>query len=307
MQRAGKYATSRMDLILNPVAHGNRSARRKDEISAYLKSRGLEAKWHITESHGHAYEIARGLPEDSLTVAVGGDGTVHEVAAACSGTSRTMAVLPTGSGNDYVKALGIGANLRRALHTLTGGEARLLDTGLVNTDEQENVPFNNGLGVGFDAQVAAGVDSAPQIVGGVGGYLWSVGRLLIGFKCYSASIRLDGGEELHSETILLAAALGTTYGSTFRFAPDARLDDGLFDVVYSSEVSLKEVLGLLPHVLRGTHIGKPKIHFARAAEVEVRFSEPLTAHVDGELLQPSRRFEARAVPGSLRVLAPRRR
>lgn len=307
MRNAGRYGASRTDLILNPVAHGNRPAGRRDEISSYLKSRGIEAKWHVTESRGHAYEIARALPEDSLTVAVGGDGTVHEVAAACSGTPRTMAVLPTGSGNDYVKALGIGNNLRRALHTLTGGEVGVVDTGVVSTEDQDSVPFNNGLGIGFDAQVAAGVDSAPRVFGGVGGYLWSVGRLLTGFKCYPASIRLDGGEELHSETILLAAALGTTYGSTFRFTPDARLDDGLFDVLYSSEVSLKEVLGLLPHVLRGTHIGKPKIHFARAAEVEINFAEPLTAHVDGELLQPSRRFEARTVPGSLRVLVPQKR
>lgn len=296
-----------MDLILNPTAHANRSARRKDDISSFLKSRGLEAKWHVTQSRGHAYEIARTLPEDSLAVAVGGDGTVHEVAAACSGTPRTMAVLPTGSGNDYVKALGIGASLKKALHTLADGEVRLVDTGVVSTELQDEVPFNNGLGVGFDAQVAAGVSSAPRVIGGVGGYLWSVGRLLIGFRCYAASIRLDGEEELHSKTILLAAALGTTYGSTFRFTPDARLDDGLFDVVYTSEVSLKEVLGLLPHVLRGTHIGKPGIHFARAAEVEVEFAEPLNAHVDGELLEPARRFEARTLPGSLRVLAPQRR
>src|SRR5918995_1470928 len=94
---------------------------------------------------------------------VGGDGTVHEVAAACVGTGRIMGVLPAGSGNDYVKALGVGTSLRRALEVLVRGKVRVVDTAEVN-----RVPFNNGLGIGFDAQVAAGVAEAPAYLGGTG-------------------------------------------------------------------------------------------------------------------------------------------
>lgn len=301
---AGREDIGRVDLVLNPLAHRGRSARHRDRISSFLEKRGVEPVWHVTESRGHAYEISRALPDDALVVAVGGDGTVHEVAAACSGTPRTMGVLPAGSGNDYVKALGIGTGLERALRMLAEGEARVVDTGAVSADGRAAVPFNNGLGVGFDAQVAEGMADAPQVLGGVGGYLWSVGRLLWGFRCRGARITLDGGETVKSETILLAVALGTTYGAMFRFAPDARLNDGYFDVVWSSKVSLPEVLRLLPTVLRGTHTGHPKIHTARAREVAVELEEPLAAHVDGELLPPSSRFEARVVPGSLRVVAP---
>jgi YegS/Rv2252/BmrU family lipid kinase len=265
----------------------------------------VEAVWHVTNGRGHAAEIVRGLPEDALAVAVGGDGTVHEVAAACSGTPRTMAALPVGSGNDYVKALGVGTSLDGALRTLADGEPRLVDTGLVSTENQSEVPFNNGLGIGFDAQVAEGAAAAPSWLGGAGGYLWSVGRLLARFECGEASIRLDGGEPLESRTILVAAALGTTYGAIFRFAPDARLDDGRFDVVWSTRVSLADVLRLLPRVLRGTHLTDPRIRSARAREIEIQLAEPLPAHVDGEPMKPAKRFEARILPGSLRVVAPR--
>jgi YegS/Rv2252/BmrU family lipid kinase len=239
------------------------------------------------------------LPEEALVVAVGGDGTVHEVAAACAGTGRVMGVLPVGSGNDYVKALGVGTRLGHALEVVVAGKVRVVDTGEVN-----GVRFNNGLGIGFDAEVAAGVARAPAYLGGFGGYLWSIGRLLWGFRCHEARLKLGGGEEISAETILVAVALGTTYGARFRLAPGSSLQDGAFDVVWSEEVSTAEVLRLIPAVLRGTHLGHPKIHFARAAEVEVSLAKPTPAHVDGEMLSPTRHFRARALPSSLRVLVP---
>jgi len=235
-----------------------------------------------------------------LVVAVGGDGTVHEVAAACVGRDLTVGVLPVGSGNDYVKALGIGSALGRALEVLVGGEVRVVDAGEVN-----GILFNNGLGIGFDAKVAAGVAEAPAYLGGTGRYLWSVGRLLWGFSCHEAALRLDGGEEIEAETILVAVALGTTSGARFRLAPEARLDDGLFDVIWSEEVNRAEVLRLIPAALGSALPRHPKVHLARTREVEVELAKEVPAHVDGEILAPTRVFRARVLPGALRVVAPR--
>ncbi|MBA2440851.1 MAG: diacylglycerol kinase family lipid kinase [Rubrobacter sp.] len=291
--------TERMHLVFNPAANRGRAAAQRGEISSFLEARGVEAVWHVTEGSGHATGIVGGLPEDAVAVAVGGDGTVHEVAAACSGTGRAFGVLPVGSGNDYVKALGVGTDLRGALEVLARGRVRVVDAGEVN-----GIRFNNGLGIGFDAQVADGVTRAPRYLGGFGGYLWSVVRLLWGFRCHRATLRLDGGEAVRSKTLLVAAALGTTYGARFRLAPGAKLDDGLLDVVWSGELSVTEILGLMPAVLRGTHLEHPKIHLARAREVRVELEEASPAHVDGELLKPTRSFEARVIPGALRVVAP---
>ncbi len=286
-------------LVLNPAADRGRAATRREYISAYLEGRGLGIVWHVTEGPGDAGRIVSGLPDGALVVAVGGDGTAHEVAAACVGTRRVMGILPVGSGNDYVKALGVGTDLGRALGVVVEGTVKVVDAGEVN-----GVRFNNGLGIGFDAEVAAGISEAPKALGGFGGYLWSVGRLLWGFECHEAGFRLGTGEEVSAKTILVAVALGTTYGARFRLAPGSSLEDGAFDVVWSEEVTRAEVLRLIPAVLRGTHLGHPKIHFARAAEVEVALAKPTPAHVDGEILPPTRDFRARVLPKALRVLAP---
>jgi diacylglycerol kinase (ATP) len=289
-------------LVLNPAADRGRAGDRRGLVSRFLEERGVAATWHVTRGPGDAGRIVGGLPDGVLVVAVGGDGTVHEVASACVGRDLVMGVLPVGSGNDYVKALGVGTDLGRALEVLVGGKVRAVDAGKVN-----GVRFNNGLGIGFDAEVAAGVAEAPARLGGTGRYLWSVGRLLWGFRCHEAEIRLDGGEVVEAKTILVAAAIGTTYGAIFRLAPEARLDDGLFDVVWSEEVNRAEVLRLVPAALGGTLSRHHKVHLARAREVEVELAEEVPAHVDGEPLEPTRVFRARILPGALRVLAPRDR
>ena len=274
-------------------------ARRK-VISSFLeKQRDIEPIWHVTEGPGHASRIVGGLPEGVLAVAVGGDGTVHEVAAACVGTDRAIGVLPVGSGNCYVKALGVGTNLGRALEILVRGKTRMVDAGEVN-----GVPFNDGLGIGFDAEVAARVARAPRYLGGFGRYLWSVLQLLPGFQCREVTLKLDGEEVIESKTILVAVALGTTYGGRFKLAPTSRLDDGLFDVVWSEELGRAEAASLIPAVLRGTHLKYPKIHLARAREVEVGFREATLAHVEGEILAPARTFRAKVLPEALRVVVP---
>lgn len=288
-----------MHLVLNPTANKGRAAACREGISRFLKERGIEAVWHVTGGPGDAERMARGLPEEALVVAVGGDGTVREVAAACAGTERVMGVLPVGSGNDYVKALGIGKGLDGALEVLAAGRVRMVDAG-----EANGVGFANGLGIGFDAEVAAGVAEAPAFLGGVGRYMWSVGRLLWGFRCHEAVLRLDGERTVEVKTILVAAALGTTYGARFRLAPGAKLDDGLLDVVWSEELNRAEVLRLIPATLGGTLLEHPKVHMARAREVEVEMAEEVPAHVDGEILPPTSTFRARVLPGALRVVAP---
>lgn len=287
-------------LVLNPAAGKGRSGGGRDLVSRVLEERGVRPVWHVTEKSGDAYDIVNGLPGDAVAVAVGGDGTIHEVAAACAGTERVMGVLPLGTGNDYVKALGISGDLREALGVLVDGTVRVVDAGEVN-----GVTFNNGLGIGFDAEVAEGVAKAPSYLPGAGRYAWSVGRLFWGFECHDATLRLGKEKVIEAKTILVAVALGTTYGSMFRLAPEAVLDDGLFDVVWSEEVSRPEVLKLIPSALWGTLTDRNKVHFARTAEVEIEMEEAVPAHVDGEMLDPTRKFQARVLPDALHVIGPR--
>src|SRR5215208_250480 len=264
-------------LLFNPATNRGGALRRRKVISSFFeKQGGIAPVWHATERPGHASRIVEDLPDDVLAVAVGGDGTVHEVAAACVGTGRTLGVLPAGSGNCYVQALGVGTNLGRALEILVTGKTRVVDAGEVN-----GVRFNDGLGIGFDAEVAALVADAPRYFGGFGRYLWSVLRLLPSFHCREVTLKLDDRDVVESKTVLVAVALGTTYGGRFKLAPASRLDDGLFDVVWSEELGRAEAASLIPAVLRGSHLKHPKIHFAQVREVEVGFREATPAHVEG--------------------------
>jgi len=286
-------------LVLNPAAGRGKASSCRGEVSRFLSSRGLQPVWHVSGFPGEATSIAAGLPDRSVVVAVGGDGTVREVASACVGTGKVLGVLPAGSGNDYVKALGVGTGMRRALETIVAGRVSPVDAGEVN-----GAVFINGVGIGFDAEVAAGVVKAPGWLGGSGRYAYSVLRLLAGFTCHEVTLRLDGEREIRTKTILVAIALGTTYGARFRLAPLARLDDGLFDVVFSSEISRGEVLRLVPSALRGTFLKHPKAHLERAREVEVEMQHYVPAHADGELLDPTLAYRVRILPDALHVLRP---
>ncbi len=269
-------------------------------ISSFLEKRSeIEPVWHVTQGPGHGYRMAVDLPEDATVVAVGGDGTVHEVATACINTERVLGVLPVGSGNCYVQALGVGTKLGRALEILVQGRTWTVDAGEVNGER-----FNDGLGIGFDAEVAAKVAQAPGYLGGFGRYLWAVLQLMADFRCREVTLRLDDRVVIESKTALVAVALGTTYGGRFKLAPTSRLDDGLFDVVWSEELGRTESVKLIPAVLRGTHLKHPKIHLAQARAVEIRFREATPAHVEGELLVPAQTFRARVLPGALRVISP---
>src|SRR5918998_335784 len=116
--------------LLKPPAvrgGGGRAGERREAVSRFLEERGMAAIWHPTRGPGDAGSMVGELPDGALVVAMGGDGTVHEVAAACVGRDLVMGVLPVGSGNDYVKALGIGTELERALGVLVGGKVRVVD------------------------------------------------------------------------------------------------------------------------------------------------------------------------------------
>src|SRR5215212_12040951 len=175
-----------LHLVFNPAANRGRVVAQRKVIASFLgKQKVLEPIWHVTEAPGHASRIVEALPEEVLVAAVGGDGTVHEVAAACVGTQRALGVLPVGSGNCYVKALGVGTSLRRALEILVRGKTRVVDAGEVN-----GVLFNDGLGIGFDAEVAARVARAPRYLGGFGRYLCSGLQPRPRFQCRGVILKL---------------------------------------------------------------------------------------------------------------------
>jgi diacylglycerol kinase family enzyme len=157
------------------------------------------------------------------------------------------------------------------------------------------------VGLGLDAEVAIDTKQA-RVFRGFAMYLWSVFRVLaFGRWPYAARFSFDG--QSHQQlVVLLTVANGTRAGGGFYLTPEAKMDDGLFDICFAAKLSRLGVLGLLPKALNGTHIHHPAITMARSDKVQIRVESGIPGHIDGEVLcLDGCQFEFEIIPNALRV------
>lgn len=283
--------------IVNPKAGRGRSGRAWPRLERRLAELGVDYSVHVTHSPGHAEELARTHAGAGAVVAVGGDGTGSEVAAGLRGKANPFGILPAGTGNDYCRWIGMGTDLDVALERLLAAAPRRVDAGLIN-----GRGFINVAGIGFDAEVAAEVNRLPKYFGGTVPYVFALLKLLSRFRPVPVRCVADG-REIRTNALLIAVAIAGCYGGGMRIAPEARLDDGQFDVVIAGDLSRRETIAALPRLYKGTHLSLPKISWFRAREVTVEAEAPVAYHADGEPLgRVPVRFECQ--PRALSVLAP---
>lgn len=289
--------------VVNPAAGGGRAARRWPEVAERLAERGLEFDVVFTQPHcqDEPLRLIRSLPADTAVVAVGGDGTTRSLLPALVGTGRPLGLIPLGRGNDLAATLGwqVG-NLDDAV-TRLGRPAASLDALRVRFADKETYSLN-GLGMGFDAQVTETTARMPKRLGGFGGYalgaLLSVGALRNG----ELEVHVDDSLEFSGDSFLVAAMNGTRYGGGFYISPQGRPDDGLIDVLIGRSVSRSKLFPLMALVLRGRHLGHPKVVHARGQRVTLRWAEPTPLHVDGDLEGRVDALEVTLLPGAVRLL-----
>lgn len=265
-----------------------------------LERAGIEHRVWTTERPHHATEITSHLPKDATVVALGGDGTVHEVGIACADTPRTLGIVPTGSGDDLAHALGLPrGRIEPAVDALIAGHTRLIDSGICN-DER----FVNAVGSGFDAEVGARVADAPPSLKDMAAYLWAVFATLREFELASVRVEADDALVYEGRSLLVSVQNGPRTGGSFRFAPNAALDDGYFDVVVAGRFTRMGTVAILPRVMLGRHLSHPQVHMARASHVRVSWSAPRVLHMEGEIRAAASELDVRMRPRSLRVIAP---
>ena len=289
-----------LHLVVNPVAGRGRGSAALERVVRSLERAGLALAVHHTERPRHATELVSNLPDGSVPVAVGGDGTIHEVAIACLRRGFTMGLLPMGSGDDFAFALSVDRfDVDAAVRALASGHSRAVDVGWVNGE-----PFVNSFGSGFDADVARRIEHAPRVYRGLGRYLFGIVTAMRDFTVREAQVWVDG-EEVHAGPALLVGTQnGPRAGGSFLFSPRARTDDGLLDVVVAGRFGRAGTMAILPKVMRGTHERHPRIHTFSGREVRVLWSSAVVAHVDGEGLgDQTNEFSVCLEPGGLRVLA----
>jgi YegS/Rv2252/BmrU family lipid kinase len=297
-----------MKVILNPTAGRGYGGRVEPELRRLLKAEGLDFELVRTARSWHAAELAEEAVADGFqtVVAAGGDGTMHEVvnglmAAAGDGEAGTMGILPIGSGSDFAHTAGIPSDLREACHRLAHGQVRVLDVGRFKMPGQAPRYFDNTLGIGFDATVTVEALKVKWLRG-MALYLPVVLKtIFLSLQIPQVTLEYDN-EKLILPALMIVVANGAREGGGFHVTPDARPDDGLFDLCIAREVSRPAMLALVPRFMNGTHVGREPITMARARRVTISTPDNLVAHVDGEVLcTEGHRIECEILPRRLRV------
>jgi len=303
-------------IILNPAADRGRAAKLASRLQRAMLAAGADFELVKTTHRGEAAVLAEkaALGGRSAVIAVGGDGVVHEVANGlmrASGDAATipMGVVPGGTGNDFVKMLGMTTRRpEESIARILAAEPWGVDIGKVESADMEGGPegpwyFTNGIGLGFDAQVAVHASRVKKLRGML---VYGVALLhtMRDLKSPHFRISVDGQEIADRALILATVANGPCHGGSFWLAPDARLDDGRLDVLVADARSVREVLALIPSVMRGRHLGAQGVKLLQGTSVEVRSDELLPIHADGEIVARGvRSLSIRLLHRRLTVLA----
>ena len=279
-------------VIVNPVAGAYSTRRKWPIINKLLKRIGLSFDFEYTEGVGHAIELARVAASDGYRylVAVGGDGTVNEVANgilhSTGATSTALGIVSTGTGSDFARSVGIPRDYATACSTLTSSSRLSIDVGVVEYQSKGQTLrrfFVNAAGVGFDAAVVEKTERLPKFFGGTVPYVAGLLMTLFGYK--NKQVVLKAGDEVESGRVLnVVVANGGYLGGGMHVAPQAELGDSLLDVVIIGDMGKFELLKEFPTVYKGTHINHPKVRMKQTTHITVESPEPMLVHADGELL-----------------------
>lgn len=292
----------RMLLIVNPEARHGETGPLVPVIEQLLQSASYDVR--LTTHMGHAADLAREAEGYGVIVAVGGDGTVHEVLNGIMARPEprpALGLIPTGSGNDTRRTLGIPEDIAEATLTLISGTRRRFDIGRCN-----GTYFNNSFAAGLDARVTAKAVEYKTTTGRSGLWLYFTALihvLLNELYAHRVLISWDGEEPVEDTILALAATIGPTYGGGFKITPDAVPDDGLLEVCIIDPLSLPQALMRLPFVVFGKHTRMKVVRMSRRRTVVIESADPMPAQLDGEVMV-DRRFEVEIVPDAIECIVP---
>lgn len=276
--------------IVNPASGRHRGRTSWRAIEHALRAASLDVETVQTRHAGDGETIARQAVCDGhrRLLAVGGDGSVNEVVngVMTSGLTDlrevTLAVAPTGTGNDWARTLGIGRDPSEIATVLSAGRTRLHDVGVAEfPGAGSNAPhwFINVAGAGYDAFVTARVPRPPTAFT----YLTCALRGLASYR--PPLFRITANGSTIEDRLLLAFVANARYcGNRMNVAPTALLDDGLLDVLAVRELSLGAVLPKLAKVYRGTILGDPAVRHFRAAKLRIDTDPPAPVQADGQMI-----------------------
>jgi diacylglycerol kinase (ATP) len=287
--------------IVNPVAGKGLAKRLVPEIQKKMQS-VANASFDIryTERVGHATDIARCGAKSGYDIiyAVGGDGTVNEVANGLVGTGSALAILPGGSGNDFIRTVDGKVNGDNIIRDTIYGTKKLIDVGIINGRY-----FINIASVGFDAEVVLETQRFKKFnLSGSASYI--AGLISTIFTGKSSKVKIKIGDKvIESEILLSAVANGRYYGGGMKPTPDAVFDDGLFDICVIRKLPRIKLLFLFPEFIKGKHAKFKEVSFYKSEKVSIESDDPIAINADGEVWR-DKRVNFEIVKNGLYVMIP---
>ncbi|MBQ7526214.1 MAG: diacylglycerol kinase family lipid kinase [Bacteroidaceae bacterium] len=282
--------------IVNPISGTSDKQHIIDRIPKYLDSNRFE--WTIckTEHKGHAAEfVARAVQEGvDIAVAVGGDGTVNEVARSLIHTETALGIIPCGSGNGLARHLYIPMSPDGALQVLADCHIEALDYGLIDDE-----PFFCTCGVGFDAFISDRFAKAGRR--GLLTYIENTLKEGLNYKPDTYEITIDGERQVY-KAFLIACANASQYGNNVYIAPHASMSDGLMDVTLMEPFTVLEAPQIAIQLFNKTITTNSRIHSFRCKHLHIKRSAPGVIHFDGDPKEADEELDVRLVPQGIRMV-----
>lgn len=280
--------TKRVKLILNPMADMGAAWNAARDLRPITNEYKGKVDWSGTVYPGHAIELAKQAGEDGydLVVALGGDGTVHEVVNGLMQVKAekrpALGVVPIGSGNDFAYANGIPLSSNQAMALALSGDPQPIDLGLLTDENGRQEYIDNTLGAGFNAVVTIRSHRLP-VLRGFMMYLTAVIQTII-MNFDPAHLELETDEKKwDQDTLMLVLANGPREGGGFYVTPPARPNDGIMHYTIVRKVSRPMMFRLLPEFMKGTQERFDQVQIGHFKKINVKSDKPLYIHIDGEV------------------------
>ncbi|MEW9501914.1 diacylglycerol kinase [Jeotgalibacillus marinus] len=270
----------RARIIYNPTSGRELFKRRLPDVLMKLEQAGYEASCHATTCEGDATNAAAIAVERGydLVIAAGGDGTLSEVVNGMAEKSYRpkMGLIPTGTTNDFARALHIPRDIDKALDIILQGDTIPVDLGRMNDKY-----FINIAGGGRITELTYEVPSRLKTMLGQLAYYLKGIEMLPSFKPSDVRIEYDG-KVFEGEVMLFLVGLTNSVGGFEKLAPDASMNDGLFTLMFLKKTNLAETIRIISLVLRGDHLNDPQLVYVKANHIKVTAKEKVLLNLDGE-------------------------
>jgi diacylglycerol kinase (ATP) len=287
----------RYKFIVNPAAAGGKVLGMLPWLKSKCQHAGISYEIELTEKKDDARSLARSAAEHfTHIVAVGGDGTIHEIVNGLIGHKAKLAILPLGSGNDLARGLGLPLRFDKSFDILLTGNTKYIDIGKAGEHY-----FHNGMGIGFDAWVVYET-LRDRIFHGKVKYFSGILKTI--YKYQAPLLTLSyGGREWQDRFYMINIANGLYMGGGFKLTPDAKFDDGQLDLNIIINITKLKVFRHLLGVFSGKHTRLPEVTQAKAERIVITGEQPFAVQADGELIAKDlHSIEVTIIPKALEIV-----